>query len=146
MAVQLEFIDLIVPVHVIEERYPGGFAQCLRDFQPLIGRRVWHDGFLLRDGAMDPAEARERAEGWQVLGLEPLQWVGRRLRWKDLCVIDAAAGGPTVPCDWLVYDAAERTASLAGVPATGTAGRGMPEGTGRSADRARERLHALQQA
>jgi fatty acid CoA ligase FadD36 len=61
MAVRLEHIDLLVPIHLIEEKYPGGFAQCLADHRPLIGRRMWHDGQLLRDGALDPASARALA-------------------------------------------------------------------------------------
>jgi hypothetical protein len=146
MAVRLEFIDLIVPVRVIEDKYPGGLAQCLRDYAPLLGRRVWHDGYLLRDGAFDPVGARERAEGWQALGLEPLQWVRGALRWQDICVIDTAVGGPTVPCDWILYDPVHRTASLKGAPPVEVAGRGPADSFGRSADRARVRLNALQAA
>ena len=74
---RLEFIDVLVPVHVIEEKYPGGFAQCLADHRPLIGRRMWHDGRLLRAGALDPARARALVEGWQALGIEPASGVPR---------------------------------------------------------------------
>jgi hypothetical protein len=114
VAVRLEFIDVLVPVHVIEEKYPGGFAQCLADHRPLIGRRMWHDGRLLRDGALDPARARALVEGWQALGIEPLQWVNKRLAWKDVCVVDTTAGGPTVVCDWLEWDPKRRVAWLRG--------------------------------
>lgn len=123
MAVRLEFIDVLVPVHVIEDRYPGGFTQCLADHRSLIGRRVWHDGRLLRDGALDATSARARVEGWQALGIEPLQWVGRRLHWKELCVVDLAAGGPTVPCGWLAWDARARIAWLRGTDRGETVGR-----------------------
>jgi hypothetical protein len=142
MAIRLEFIDVVVPVRVIEQKYPGGLAQCLRDLGPTLGRRVWHDGYLLRDGAMDPQVARERAEGWQLLGLEPLQWVDGVLHWKDLCVVDA--GMPTVPCEWIVCDPVARTASLRGAPPVGIAGRGDPDQMGRPADRARLRLEGMQ--
>ena len=114
MAVRLEFIDVLVPVHVIEERYPGGFQQCLADHRPLIGRRIWHDGQLLRDGALDPKGAMALVEGWQALGVEPLMWVDRKLAWKDVCVVDTAAGGPTIACDWLDWDPKQRVAWLRG--------------------------------
>jgi hypothetical protein len=61
VAVRLEFIDILVPVHVIEDRYPGGLQQCVADHHGLIGRRMWHDGLLLRDGAPPAAEALGRA-------------------------------------------------------------------------------------
>jgi hypothetical protein len=115
MAVRLEHIDLLVPIGLIDEKYPGGFAQFTIDHRGLIGRRMWHDGRLLRDGALDPARARALVEGWQNLGFEPLQWVGGRLHWKDLCVVDAAAGGPTAACAWLAWDARVRIAWLRGL-------------------------------
>jgi hypothetical protein len=114
MAVRLEFIDVLVPVYVIEERYPGGFHQCLADHQSLIGRRMWHDGRLLRDGALDPKGAMALVEGWQTLGVEPLMWIDRKLAWKEVCVVDSAAGGPTVACDWLDWDPKQRIAWLRG--------------------------------
>jgi hypothetical protein len=123
MAVRLEFIDVLIPIHVIEEKYPGGLAQCLADHRPLIGRRIWHDGMLLRDGALDPASALERVEGWRAIGVEPLHWVDGRLRWNELCVVDLAAGGPTVGCDWLEWDRKARVAWLRGAERGETIGR-----------------------
>ncbi len=123
MAVRLEHIDVLVPIHLIDLRYPGGFAQCLADHRPLIGRRMWHDGRLLRDGALDPGSARALVEGWATLGLEPLQWVDGKLNWKDVCVVDLAAGGPTVNCDWLAWDKRTRTAWIRGLAPGETIGR-----------------------
>jgi len=115
MAVRLEYIDVLVPIELIEQKYPGGFAQCLVDHRPLIGRRVWHDGRLLRDGALDPDSARALVEGWQTLGFEPLVWVDGRLQWHELCVVDLSLGGPTVNCDWLDWDRSARVAWLRGL-------------------------------
>ena len=50
MSVALEFIDFIVPISTIREKYPGGWEQCLKDHSPLLGGRVWHDDHLLRNG------------------------------------------------------------------------------------------------
>jgi hypothetical protein len=115
MAIRLEFIDLVVPVHLIEEKYPGGIAQCIADHQRQIGRRVWHDGQLFRDGGLDGKSVRQLVAGWQVLGFEPLQWVGGTLQWKDVCVVESATVGPTAPCDWIQVDRQARIAWLKGV-------------------------------
>jgi len=54
MAIKLEFLDLIVPIKTIKKKYPGGWKQCLKDHNGLIGGRVWYDEHLFRDGAMSP--------------------------------------------------------------------------------------------
>lgn len=41
MTIALEFIDFIVPIAVIKKKYPGGWDQCLKDHENLIGGRVW---------------------------------------------------------------------------------------------------------
>jgi len=37
MAIALEFIDFVVPIALIRQNYPGGWAQCLQDHERLIG-------------------------------------------------------------------------------------------------------------
>ena len=54
MAIATEFIDFIVPIHIIQEKYFGGWERCLEDHKELIGGRVWYDEHLFRDGAMGP--------------------------------------------------------------------------------------------
>ncbi len=127
MAIALEFIDLVVPIARIRESYPGGWEQLLLDYRARIGRRVWHDRHLLRDGAMSVEEVNVLVEGWAVLGFEPTG-TGRAGRyWKDLCVVDWRRGGPTLPCDWLAFDRASRTAHLVGAAAGALAWRGRPQ-------------------
>jgi hypothetical protein len=114
VAIALEFIDIIVPIAKIRETYPGGWEQCLRDYRPQCGRRVWYDQHLFRDGAMGPAQARQLVEGWAVLGFEPIGNRHGQLYWKDLCVVEWRQRGPTRACEWLVFDRTSRTAHLAG--------------------------------
>ena len=71
MAFALEFIDFIVPIAVIREKYPGGWEQCLIDHERLIGGRVWFDDHLLRDGAMNPNDIESLIEEWTELGFQP---------------------------------------------------------------------------
>ena len=101
MAVQLEFINFIVPIEVIKQKYPGGWEQCLRDHENLIGGRVWFDGHLLRDGAMNPMDVGNLVEKWQALGFHTHDGGNNPRKWVDVCVVDAMLGGATLPCDWI---------------------------------------------
>jgi hypothetical protein len=126
VAIALEFIDVVIPIARIRESYPGGWGQCMVDYAALIGRRVWYDQHLFRDGAMTPEETEKLVEGWTVLGFEPLGTRGKRLYWKDLCVVDWHEGGPTLPCEWLACDRSKRTAHLAGADPGPLVWRGCP--------------------
>ena len=126
VAIALEFIDLVIPIARIRESYPGGWEQCIRDYAALLGRRVWYDQHLFRDGAMSPLEAQALVEGWTVLGFEPTGTRREALYWKDLCVVDWVEGGPTLACDWLTFDRSSRTAHLAGAEPGPLTWRGRP--------------------
>jgi len=124
MAVALEFIDFIVPIAVIEAKYPGGWEQCLRDHAALLGGRVWHDEHLFRDGAMGPAGIEALVRKWEALGFEPsANREGRRV-WQDCCVIESMFGGPTLPCSWIDLAEGGRAAFLRGTSPGETAGPG----------------------
>ena len=56
MAIALEFIDFVVPISVIREKYPGGWEQRLKDHRQLIGGRVWFENHMFRNGAMIPKD------------------------------------------------------------------------------------------
>ncbi len=101
MAIALEFIDFIVPISVIREKYPGGWEQCLQDHRQLIGGRVWHDDHLLRDGGMSPLDIEHLIEEWAALGFQATEERNGRRAWKDCCVVESLLGGATLPCDWL---------------------------------------------
>jgi len=118
MPVALEFLDFIVPIHVIRAKYPGGWEQCLLDHRPLIGGRVWYDDHLFRDGAMDPADIRELVEHWAGLGFEPTASRDGQTVWNDVCVIEGLFGGPTLPCDWIELDPEEGAARYRGTART----------------------------
>jgi hypothetical protein len=101
MAIALEFLDFVVPIDVIRAKYPGGWEQCLRDHQSLIGGRVWYDEHLFRDGAMNPMDIRSLVERWTELGFVPMVSRDGKTVWNDVCVVEWMFGGPTIPCDWL---------------------------------------------
>ena len=98
MAIVLEFIDFVVRRSTIEEKYPGGWAGCLRDHRYDIGGRVWYDDHLFRDGAMNPLDMQSIADNWEKLGFELQEEIDGKPVWKDVCVVQGMLGGVTLPC------------------------------------------------
>jgi hypothetical protein len=66
MAITTEFIDFIVSIQVIRDKYPGGWEQCLKDHKNLISGRVWYDEYLFRDGAMNPTDIDCLVDEWEA--------------------------------------------------------------------------------
>lgn len=101
MAVALEFIDFIVPIKIIKEKYPGGWEECIKDHENLIGGRVWYDEHLFRDGAMNPMDMEDLVEEWQGLGFIGLSKQGDTEYFQDFCIVEHLLGGATRRCEWL---------------------------------------------
>lgn len=114
MAISLEYIDFIVPIAVIRQRYPGGWEQCLLDHENLIGGRVWFDDHLLRDGAMNARDIELLVEEWTGFGMQPWVETNYQRVWKDCCVVESMLGGATMPCDWLEFAEDGQSAWLKG--------------------------------
>ena len=104
MAIELEFINLIVPRSIIEEKYPGGWEQCLADYEGVIGGRVWYDEYLFRDGAMNPRDITYLVEEWGNMGFHTHDGGDTPVKWVDVCVVEGMFGGATLPCDWIEVD------------------------------------------
>lgn len=100
MAVELEFISLIIPIEKIEKKYPGGFNKYKSDNSQSIGRRIWYDKYVVRDGAMNPMDIEYMVKQWEELGLVGIIEENGKKQWKDLCVVDFF-NGITLPCNWL---------------------------------------------
>ena len=86
MAVALEFLNLVIPIEKIKQHYPGGWGRYLDDHNNLIGRRIWFDDYLLRDGAMNPKDMSDFIDEWVGFGLhhrgdEGKAMLGRLLRY-----------------------------------------------------------------
>ena len=124
MAVAQEFIDFFVPIERIRQKYPGGWEQCIRDHGTALGGRIWHDEHLFRDGAMSPADAQGIVSHWQGLGFNThREQDGRPVEWLDVCISERTFGGPTLPCDWIEYDASTGGAYLKGTEPGALVGR-----------------------
>jgi len=114
MAVQLEFVNLIVPIARIRELYPGGWTRCLEDHARSIGRVSWHDLNLFRaSGSMAPELTDVLVAKWVDRGFTSTELVDGETVWKDFCVVDSF-GFSRYRCHWLEFDPASRSAWLTG--------------------------------
>lgn len=104
MGVWLESFNFIVPIEIIEKKYRGGFAQCLRDHHGLLGTRVWFDDHLFRDGAMNRIDLQMIYDHWARQGFKVRAKRKGTYYWKDCCIIDTLKSSPALPCDWLEVD------------------------------------------
>lgn len=101
MAIALEFIDFVVPITLIREKYLAGWPQCVKDYEVLIGGCAWFDEHLLRDGAMNPDDIESLIDEWTGFGFEPTVVVDVQRVWKDCCAVESMLGGTALPSDWL---------------------------------------------
>lgn len=117
MAIELEFIDFIVPIATIKAKYPGGWEQCLEDHAASIGGCIWYDDHLFRDGTMNGKDMKDLVQSWQDMGFITYETSDKGVltKWIDVCVYEGTFGGATLKCDWLKYDQ-----SLEGVYLVGT--------------------------
>lgn len=109
MAVFCGCINVIVPVAVLEEKFPGG----LSGYQAAVPNRSFCcDGTLTRVGFMSSWDTEHWCDQVEANGLLFLDAEGNC---ADMAVVDMLAG-PTAPCDWL------DTGLLDGQPASWAAG------------------------
>jgi hypothetical protein len=114
MAVRCECIDVIIPIANVDRVFPGGFAAFKLQNAPLFGGCLWHDDYLLRDGAMSPMDAKQAVASWEQYGLVALETENGIQKWRDLCVVEHTRGGPTLPCDWIEFDRDSQSVYLKG--------------------------------
>lgn len=98
MAVELEMLNLIVPIKKIEKKYPGGWGQCSADFEDSLG--VWYDEHLFRQRAMNAMDMHFLLEHWKSMGFKTHRG-GKDPRWLDVCIIEHFSDEPTLPCSWI---------------------------------------------
>lgn len=116
MAINCEYVDIIVPIAKINKVYQGGFAQFKADHLELFGLQFWHDDYLLRDGAASRNLLSERIAFWEGLGLKGLVEKKGVSKWVDYCEVFSATLEVISYCDWLVFDKKMCTVHLKGKP------------------------------
>jgi hypothetical protein len=112
--VQLEFLNLVIPVQRIRDLYPGGWEAYLGDNLKRIGRVFWYDQTLVRaTGCMDSDEVDGLIARYTDLGFTATETIDGATFWKDFCVVDAF-GFSQHQCPWIVVNGDERIAYLRG--------------------------------
>lgn len=109
MAISLGFINLFIPIRIIEKQYPGGLTQFKRDY----AGGVIFDDHLVRYCSASPNEIEAMVEKLDSLGFESIAESDGQAYWKDCCVVDHF-GRITLPCGWLQLAKDYRSASLKG--------------------------------
>jgi hypothetical protein len=104
MAIQLEYINLIIPIKNIGLCYPGGFDLFREHHMSIFGETCWHDMHLFRNGAMNDVDMDILIASWQKRGLVPYVENNGARKWKDMCVIESHHAEPTLPCSWIEVD------------------------------------------
>ena len=110
MTIKLIYLSVVIPITNINKcSEVGGLIGALERGNKK-GQRL-HDDFLYKESAMAPEDVGLLVDFWEKQGLILTETVDGVLYWKDLCVVDMYSG-PTLPCKWLEYDPATRTAQF----------------------------------
>jgi len=105
MSLFVQFYSVIIPLEKIKTcESVGGLMGILELKKDAVGGRIYFDDYLYRDGAMGPGDVEDIVKFWEGHGLVGIAERDGAEYWKDLCVVDMF-GGPTLPCDWLEFEA-----------------------------------------
>lgn len=99
MAIKTIFINFIVPISKIEEKYPWWFDKCLEDHKEYLGGKVYYDNYLFRDWAMNSNDMKDILDYWEWLGFTTLinnNWEYKR---EEVCIYENYS--ESYKCDWL---------------------------------------------
>jgi hypothetical protein len=98
MSIGLQFLNLIIPIENIPD-----FNEMLVRSNTGIGKGIWYDEYLYREGAMGYGDIEHMLGQWQRRGLSGKAADRGGESWADLCVV-ASTSGFEGRCDWLSYD------------------------------------------
>jgi hypothetical protein len=114
MSINLSFIDFVVPIARIKEKYTGGFEKFIYDHRRSLGGVDYFDQHLFHTGVMSVDSIERLKERWKALGFEDTEVIDGKEVWKDYCVFVSLLQRTIRPCHWLRVDENERAAYLAG--------------------------------
>jgi len=97
MAIELAYINLVIPIREIDKHYPGGFEQYKKDNEG----KMEHDDYLVMKSAMSMEEIESFAKECEDFGLVGVVEKQGIKQWRDFCIVDII---PTLPCEWLGHD------------------------------------------
>ena len=98
MAIELAYMNLIIPIEKIEKHYSGGFKQYKIDNEKTITE---HDDYIVMKSAMTMEEIEAFAKECEDFGLVGVVEKDGVEQWQDFCVVDIVL---TLPCEWIWHD------------------------------------------
>jgi len=127
MAINLAFIDFVVPISTIKQKYPDGLERFIYDHRRSLGGVNYFDEHLFHTGAMSGDGITRLKDKWTALGFEETEVVDGKEHWKDFCVLESLLSRTSRPCPWLMVDEYERIGYLAGTDSGPVVGRRLFE-------------------
>jgi len=127
MAINLAFIDFIVPISTIKQKYPDGFEKFVYDHRRSLGGVNYFDQHLFHTGAMSWEGVARLKEKWTSLGFQEAEVVDGKEVCKDFCVLESLLSKTSRPCSWLAIEEHHRFGYLAGTDAGPVVGRRLFE-------------------
>lgn len=101
VAIVLDCINIIIPRAVLDKKYPGGTRAYISERSDYVGRKVWFDDFLVREGGMGPFEIFIICEKLKSLKFRETSRRMGRISWRDYCVVDCLSRNSYMDCTWL---------------------------------------------
>ena len=111
MSIWLNFINVVIPINVIEKKLDLDFDDFFEKYDQGI---KYHDNHLFSTGAMSPDHTELIVKYFESQGLTTIKMIEDKEYFEDLCVVELLFGGPTRPCEWLEFDAQEKIVWLKG--------------------------------
>jgi hypothetical protein len=112
MSVKCEVIDLVIPISKIDKVYEGGFRQFKEERMRFFGKTLLNDDHLFVTSVLKPIDLELYIKIWEQRGLQGTVEINGKQYWKDFCVVECQAGGPTLPCEWIEYDQETHSVSM----------------------------------
>ena len=98
MAIELAYMNIVIPIEKIEKHYLGGFEQYKIDHEKSINE---HDDYLVMKSAMEMEDIESFAKECEDFGLIGVVEKDGKPQWQDFCIIDVVL---TLPCEWIWHD------------------------------------------
>jgi len=105
MAIRLLFDNLIIPIHILEDKYDGGFEQCCLDhLKVLKNETAWFDDYLFTICAMDYRELDTQIIKFNYRGLDCYTESGNTIHiWCDIYITDRLSLYNYREPDWICF-------------------------------------------
>jgi hypothetical protein len=101
MSIPTECINLITPIEVIKQKYPGRWNACLKNPKNILSTVDWHDDCLFRTVAMNHYDIETLVQERESYGFQLTANDHHPKKYLDMCIYQNFSGY-SFQCDWLI--------------------------------------------